>query len=1073
MRKYALMLLLLCLHSMTRGQTYSYIYWFDDDLSKLQVATSATGQWEQSIDVSFLDDSFHSLHVVALDADGHQSQPMTRFFLKESQFSTADSINCVCSVDGQLRLIEKLPNRGGVLHWDMDMSDVSDGIHSIQLQAMTPSGTMSDTYVSYFMKTPASGNGITWYQYWQNDDDISEAKSVTLTKTNPLQLMTLLPVNPRPLRSKQFHFEVKDGHPYVFADNTIHLRFYDATMRFSDVSRDFVDYRVGEQIQDIATLTPTQKVAYPTENGIKWFSFQAEKGDRLEFKTDKPCTLQLFAPSNEEVYNVYGLSSVSFDGVNAEETGTYYLALHDVTATSGSEITLNYLHLDKFLVQSHSVTEMGVLPTAHIMSITGNGLDNVPYVMLRNDKHTIVSDTVITSSKAQAKVLFAFKGDEPLDSYDLVVHFDDSKSIKDIVVKDAVTLAEPRFGDIEITISDPRSVEDPYPVSVTVANTGNITYADIPFFIAYDPVERISMMRYENFYIDADSTLVANGLKDSYIIDNFNGTDNTARAITMSIPYMEPDERCTYVLGFNAKDHENYHVNAFTGTPWSLYTHETLEAVESMAARQGDIVLPGATSSDVPDNHVTMGYITSPLSVCSLNEWGGEDTPRRISSRVSIKKMAFFVLRDVLEALLEALKKKPRIYYPSYSGGPTNNNNGHVSKLTGHIGGAPGNYLGEPIGRNDLLMPFPYGYLRVTNGISDYLDRFVKTTFFKTGVIDWAKYDANQWNPGDPNDILGYTAPSGSKAVGKGVTGGYYTIEFENDPTIANAAAHTIIVRDTLDSRVFDLDSFEPTGIKLGTVMTKVNKDTQFPITIDLRPSINVIAQADLDYNPKTGIAVWKISSLDPMTLEETTDAMQGVLPVNVNGNGQGEVLFNIRFKDEMAHGTEIVNQAGIVFDSESLIMTPTWINVVDTIAPTSAITSYKVKNASEVTLEWIGEDTGSGIWCYDIYAKASPDGLWHVVRNGVEGESTTFTMTEEGEFGFCIVAIDMAGNREHKLMKNELANDEHITDIPSINAPSTSQNGYSAAYDLGGKRTIVRHANVYIKDGRLYVIKK
>lgn len=1095
-----------------KEQTSGYLTFFcyvDGALFKMERILAEDNQASMILDVSELPIGFHRLQVRALTENGTSTSIRESYFLRNAMDSEINALSCVFSIDGQLYKTVENGVQDGLFHCDLDVASLSEGMHKMSYYLTNGQGAQTTVKSQYFIKIPIGGNSIKKYQYWLNNND-EMAHMVDLgNTTDPFLLISLLPVEQQPLSSKLFHFEVKDGQPKIYAKNSFHIRFFDAASRYTDATEDYIDYNMSQELTDVDELLSgvRKTIDFPAENTIKWFSLQADRGDCLEFKTDKPCTLQLFAPSNAEVYNVCGSAAVSYDGIYAEETGTYYLALHDVTAKNGTEIYLNYLHIEKYTVLSHSVTEMGVLPTAHVMSMTGNGLDNALYATLRMGNHTIVSDTIIASSKAEAKVLFAFTGEEQYGSYDLVVHFDDGESTKDFVVKDAMTLAAPCFGNIDIAISDPRSVADPYPVSIKVTNTSNLTYSDIPFFMAYDPVERISKMSYENFFIGVDSALVANGLKDSYIIDDFNLGGKTARLVAACIPFMQAGESRTYVFGFKANNHENYKVYAWTGTPWNLYATETWESIENLAAQQGGIVLPGTTTADVPENHVTTGYYTSPFFY-SLNAEDNAITQNSSSVHISAKDMLFYILKDILEALRKALATDADLtrYWRSdnstsgnttgydfsgsntntgssggYTGGISSSGTGHAlnnyyrNNSDGHYGHSTGVYFGnlsDPIRKEDLLFAVPSEIVDAVNKVSSFLDGFVREAVLGKGIIEWAKHQANQWNPGDPNDILGYTAPSGSKDVGKGVTDGYYTIEFENDPEIANAAAHTITVRDTLDSRVFNLNSFEPTGIKLGDVMTTVEKDTQFPITFDLRPAINVIAQADLDYNPQTGIAVWKITSLDPMTLEETHDAMQGVLPVNVNGNGQGEVMFNIQFKNEMEHGTEISNRAGIVFDNEGLIMTPTWVNVVDTIAPTSEITSYKVKYGCEVTLEWTGEDVGSGIWCYDIYTQTAPNGLWYRVREGVTEQTATLTMTEEGEYGFCVVAIDMAGNRENKLMKNELADDEQvIIDADGIDAPVLSPKGNGIMYDLSGRRVNGHRTGVYVKDGRVQLI--
>jgi hypothetical protein len=1074
MKKYALMLFLLCLNGLINAQSkdYNYYYWFDNVPSSLQQAKISIEKWHFEPDVSWMDESLHSINIIVQDAEGRQSQPISRIFMYSKVLFSATSVNYW--FDDNIDSYSNANIESG--SFDIDASLLSNGLHSLTFIAKTQDGVVTKPVTRFFIKTPLGGNEITLCQYWLNDNNTDIININISEKKDPLQLIELLPVESCPFRSSQFHFEVRDGQPMAFAKNTIHFRFYDITERFSDVSKDFIDYKVGEQLNDIMSIRNNQIIAQPSENSIKWFSLQAEGGDRLEFMTDKPCTLQLFAPSNEEVYNANGPSSVSFGGVNITETGTYYLALHDVISSNSSEIALSYRHLDKFSVQTYSVKEMGVLPTPHVFSITGNGLDNVPYVLLRNNSQTIVSDTIIANNKAEAKVLFVFKGNEQFGNYDLVFHFDDGKSTKDIVINDAMKLTPPRFGNIDISFDDPRIMGSPYPISILLKNNSNLTYSEIPFYMAYDPMEKIDLMTYENFYIDVDSEVVANGLKDSYVIENFNNKEKNARLITACIPYLEAGESHTYTLATTAEDGVNFSIYAWIGTPWNLYASETLESLENFAAQYGEVVLPGTCSIDSAENHVTAGYISSPLSFYSLNEQNNNVKLSNNITRFSTKKMVFYVLNDIAKTLLELLKKTKKYYYNGYVDSYISNNN-LSNGSSGLCMNNPGKYFGagdgldSPISSKNGIMPFPQELCDIVNDVSKAVQNVVSSTIFKKNVPrNMSEHRTSQWNPGDPNDIHGYIAPSGSKAVGKGIKEGYYIIEFENDPKIANATAHTIIIRDTLDNNVFELNSFEPTGIKLGNVLTKINKDTKFPLTIDLRPAINVIAQVFLNYNNKTGIAEWVISSLDPMTLEETTDAMQGVLPVNVNGNGQGEVTFNIQFLEELSHGCEISNNAGIIFDHEDVIMTPMWINTVDTIAPKSEITSCNV-NGREISLEWTGEDSGSGIWCYDIYAKTETDSLWHLVREGVESESSKFTLIEESNLKFCTIAIDMAGNRESKLTEDVIIYDESIIETSGINMPIPGAKKTGILYDLSGKRATGRRAGVYVKDGRLQLI--
>ena len=132
----------------TDGTMKGY-YWFDTEADVHEVAVT-NGTFE--VDASRLSDGFHRFHYQALHSNGTTSMPSASFFLKTAQVNVGDELNCICTVDGQLRHIEKISNQGGIIHWDLDMHDLTDSLHRIQLQTVTMSGAMSGSYTSYFMR---------------------------------------------------------------------------------------------------------------------------------------------------------------------------------------------------------------------------------------------------------------------------------------------------------------------------------------------------------------------------------------------------------------------------------------------------------------------------------------------------------------------------------------------------------------------------------------------------------------------------------------------------------------------------------------------------------------------------------------------------------------------------------------------------------------------------------------------------------------------------------------------------------------------------------------------------------
>ena len=248
----------------------------------------------------------------------------------------------------------------------------------------------------------------------------------------------------------------------------------------------------------------------------------------------------------------------------------------------------------------------------------------------------------------------------------------------------------------------------------------------------------------------------------------------------------------------------------------------------------------------------------------------------------------------------------------------------------------------------------------------------------------------------------------------------YYTIQFENDTAFATAAAHNIYLADTLETTKFDLSTFRPTRVKIVEKSADLTGDKNFVTTVDMRPEINAIAQVEGKFDQSKGIARWHITSLDPMTMEPTDDVMQGVLPVNTNGNGIGEVSYNISLRPGLLHGTEISNRAGIVFDSNDVIMTPTWTNVIDRIAPESHVSDVQMLNDSTASVSIEASDELSGPWRYDVYVQYG-SGAWFKVAENVAADTVASVRIYDGiNHGFCVLATDSAGNIEQKQMARE-----------------------------------------------------
>ena len=314
-------------------------------------------------------------------------------------------------------------------------------------------------------------------------------------------------------------------------------------------------------------------------------------------------------------------------------------------------------------------------------------------------------------------------------------------------------------------------------------------------------------------------------------------------------------------------------------------------------------------------------------------------------------------------------------------------------------------------------------------------------------------------NSSDPNDIYGYTAESGSKFMRQDIQKLNYEIEFENDTTLANAAAHTIVVTDTLDANRFELASLETHGVTIGEKILQVDGEQNFVYTLDLRPEIYVIAQIQQEYDVNTGIVKWTISSLDPMTMEPTTDPDQGALPVNYYGDGVGTLNYSVRLKDYFDDGTEVSNRACIVFDLEDAIITPTWTNIVDAVDPSSHIEDV-IPFADSLKFIFNSEDNRSGVWYHTLYhLNDSTDSEWSVLKTRIFEDSFTMKLESLQNSEYLVMATDSAGNNETKTFEPE-----YLFTLDSLNYYELLAYSIDEKGDVKGSGVYVENSDICIE---------
>ena len=1019
----------------TQGVDYmTCVIMIDGKKYKQENVSTQNGIINWSLDATDLKPGLHKAQVFVVTQSGATTSVKEAFFFRNMTTAERGNVKCLYSVDGDEHYTEAGTLNGNLYHFDLDVANLSDGFHRLSYMLISEDGTSSKVMTSFFVKTPLGGNGIMQYDYWLNDNEANRKIVKLDTRTNPLKLITLLPVDTMPIRSSCFHFEVgKDGKPMMYAKNDLHFAFYDASSRRLDNTRQFVDYKVSEEVKDIKPITDMEgsmNAEKPSDNNILWYSMSATIGDSIAVRSSMASTLQVFSPSGKEVYCGSGSESVNYGGFHAGEEGTYYVALHDVTGTNSNNISLDYLHLDKYDVIGQNVKVVGDAGYSTI-TFDGNGFDSLTSIdLISKDNVTIKSVDINHLHDYQIEAMFDFNG-VALGEYDMVFHFVD----EDRTFAKGVVVEESKGITITTNVQYPQQYlrNSNVVYTLTLTNNGNSTAYAVPVYTYISTPTR-----------DGISKIKIDGIKIPELYDNVDLSEYT------------PSERKKILDQAENLGDERIFIRQMVKSGES----------DSLYVRSGYLFVNLAPNSSKNITFTLTGNETIDVEFTVPEDWmtftDKESVAQDLRARSNIREQ-YCCIKDKIECIgniigdvvslantltsaLQCPQQKALAIADcgigflnkviSATGTVFCDNNDVESKFWEKL-----NKTAACIDVSNMMVACVQAFLPklsvekwdLVNKIASSLGvthlsmagNCVKA--FSTPILNCPPVPpiggkTNPVNSLDPNDIYGYLSESGSKYIRKGLDKVSYTIEFENDPEFATASAHEVTVSDVLDGRYFDLNSFVPTSVKVGDKYVSLNPESSNVITIDMRPEINAIAQVEIDYDSSKGVANWKFSSLDPMTMEKTDNPMSGFLPVNSNGNGIGEVTFDIALKQGFNDGDEISNSATIIFDLEEPIETPVWTNVVDAVAPQSEIT-FAASQDGIVTLRFNAEDNRSGVWKYNLYVQETEGGKWTKVEDEITTSEYKFKGYPGFDYGFCVMAVDSAGNVEQKELSREISN--------------------------------------------------
>lgn len=265
----------------------------------------------------------------------------------------------------------------------------------------------------------------------------------------------------------------------------------------------------------------------------------------------------------------------------------------------------------------------------------------------------------------------------------------------------------------------------------------------------------------------------------------------------------------------------------------------------------------------------------------------------------------------------------------------------------------------------------------------------------------------------DPNAKVGAQGAGPAQHI-SGAEPLRYAIFFENLAT-ATAPAKVVQITDQLDPTRVNLRTFRLGPITFGsTVITPPQGLSTFTTDVDLQPERNLVVRVEAHLTLDTGQVTWTLTALDPVTLQPPTDPLTGFLPPNQSPpEGQGVVVFTVMPHPELPTGTEVHNQATIVFDTNPPLDTDIWRNTLDTTTPTSQVLPLAaVQQSLDFAVQWSGTDLGAGIKDYTIFVAEDgrPFTVW--LRDTPE-TSGRFVGQHGKTYAFYSVARDHTHNLE------------------------------------------------------------
>lgn len=1005
---------------------------------RVESVSASDGHVSYQLDVNDMPLGLHMLSAAVITESGAASGLRTAAFYRTHTATELRGAKCRYFIDGKDAGAVAADLSTGAAMIEIDVDNISVGLHELAMIISDGKSVNSPIVSKLFMKLPG---GITEYRYWINQDTSAAVSKKTDSPQESIRVIDMWEIPEMPFRTEAFACRPdSDGSLTLHSQHDLTAMFIckDAMATTYDTRR-FTDTRVSRQVSadEILPLTVgadiREALDKPVADKIFWRKFFAEPGYSVDVSSNRACVIDVFDPDGTKVITVNAGESTRRNHIPTLKSGTYHIALHDYVAEGGKLPEISYTYLPKY-----SVVKVGPQQLAnsgsYFLTVDGNGFDKIQSLELIGNDAVISSSDFEVLSNTQMLARFDLDG-QHAGSYSVRAEYTDTLGlVVDAACDNVVEVQSARKGEIELWYKPQARLTTPRMIDIEIRNTGNVPYYFIPINFAARQNDgcALSFMNFTAEGINGEEP-------EYYYTDNLLGTGEKGGMYAGMIPYLGPNETKVLTVGIEAAPF--YWMYAWVGEPWSEEAKSILSGnltVDDEDYKQSNMLsLKRILLMDVACNLQKSGKITDK----AIRRRPAGTAPAGTYPRPSDDFLTGAIHDFLQNFLKEALKHTPFEWPGELAEAVSNLSVAHGKMIGGYVNmlqlrqieaqmKACGLDLNDPNGANGQFYYLYEARDRIRGRIPSpgniVANAFGQDNLY--GMVEaymgCAASCQNPWPTGlsnttdrsfDPNDMLGYVNPSGGRHVGIGMDELTYTIEFENDPEAgATASALTVEVENQLDGNVFDLSTFCPRELTIGDKTVELPAEHSFVKTVDMRPQINTIAQVELNYDAIGGKALWRLSSLDPISMEPTDYFEQGLLPVNDSEShcGEGMITYSIGLKPGLADGTSLKNKAKIIFDDNDPIETPEWENITDYTLPTSQLFA---ETADRLTYRFTasGEDSGAGVWRYALYMRLPGEQQWRIIRDGVDSSAIDITFAEEvpAMTSFAVLATDGAGN--------------------------------------------------------------